>query len=299
MIKVMRMETEQLIIKFEGENDIYLETLALSLNSTINTLKSISDEVLSENDFCKFKVINIQKGSFEIVIQTIQAIAPQLFAVAPQIESVVSIFKTIWDIRKHLKGELPKKIEQVDDKVKVENNEGAVNVFNSKSVNVYINNPAIEKALAELSKTVSEDSTRNGLSLSYVDSGGEKQDVIIPKNELRLLSRPIDVEKLGSNMVENVMITDVIVHKPDLIGDSKWNLFLNASRIAANIEDRTFLEQVRAGEILFSGKTTMQVTLVSRFKVNQQGQPEPGVKPSYKIIKVHKVEQNGNIIEFD
>lgn len=47
MIKVMRMETEQLIIKFEGENDIYLETLVLSLNSTINTLKSISDEVLS------------------------------------------------------------------------------------------------------------------------------------------------------------------------------------------------------------------------------------------------------------
>lgn len=293
------MDTEQLVIKFEGENDIDLETLALSLNSTIDALKSIADEVLTENDFCKFKVVNIQKGSFEIVIKTIQEIAPQLFTVAPQIESVLSIFKTIWDVRKHLKGEVPKKIEHADDKVKIENNEGTVNVFNSEAVNIYINHPSIEKELAEFSKVVSEDLTREGLTLSYTNNSGRKQDINVSKNELRSLSHPVDVEKLNEDLKENIMETDVIVHKPDLIGDSKWNLFLNTTRITANIEDKVFLERVRAGEILFSGNTTMQVTIVSRYRVNQQGLPESRSKATYRITKVHKVEQNGNIIEID
>lgn len=293
------METEQLIIKFEGENDIYLDTLASSLNATIDSLKIIADQALSENDFCKFKVVNIQKGSFEVVIQTIQEIAPQLLVVIPAANSVLNIFNTIWEIRKHLKGEVPKSIEHIENQVKIENNDGTIQIFNHAVFNIYAKNPSIEKELANLSKAVSDDTLRNGLNLTYIDNAGEKADVSIPKDELRLLSNPIDVESFSNDTTENIMVTDVTVHKPDLIGDSKWNLFLNNSRITAEIEDKYFLNRVRAGDILFSGNTKMNVTLVSRFKSTTEGLPEPNTKATYRITKVHRVEQNGHVIEID
>ncbi len=70
------MKSENIIMRFEGENDIDLETLSNSLNSTVDTLKTLADQLVGENDFCKFKVLNIQKGSFVITINQIIEYAP-------------------------------------------------------------------------------------------------------------------------------------------------------------------------------------------------------------------------------
>ena len=72
------MISEKLIMRFGGENDIDLETLSVSLNATVDTLKNLSNNLISENDFCKFKVLNIQKGSFVINIEQIMEIAPTI-----------------------------------------------------------------------------------------------------------------------------------------------------------------------------------------------------------------------------
>lgn len=65
------MKKETLTLRFKGENDIDIETLSKSLDCVVAVLGKIADSSISENDFCKFKVKNIEKGSFMITIEQI------------------------------------------------------------------------------------------------------------------------------------------------------------------------------------------------------------------------------------
>lgn len=64
------MKKETLTLRFKGENDIDIETLSKSLDCVVAVLGKIADSSLNENDFCKFKVKSIEKGSFIIMIET-------------------------------------------------------------------------------------------------------------------------------------------------------------------------------------------------------------------------------------
>lgn len=130
------MKSERLILRFEGENDIDLETLSNSLNSTVGALKRLAEDLTNENDYCKFKVLNIQKGSFVITIDQIVEYAPTILPLMP---TVLETFRELLEIRNFLKGMPPKEITHTDNEVKIENNQGNVFTANSMTFNVYNN----------------------------------------------------------------------------------------------------------------------------------------------------------------
>jgi len=129
------MKSERMVMRFEGENDISLDTLTNALSSTVDTLKILAGDLMSENDFCRFKVVNIQEGSFII---TIDQIIKNSMSLLPLMPTVLETLKELLEIRKFLKRMPPKSITYMDNKVKIENNHG--NIYNANSITLTVYN---------------------------------------------------------------------------------------------------------------------------------------------------------------
>lgn len=281
------MISEKLVMRFGGENDIDLETLSVSLNSTVDTLKNLSNNLISENDFCKFKVLNIQKGSFVIDIEQIMEIAPTIM---PMVPTVIKAFKEVLEIRKFLKGNPPKDIVKSDDVTKIENKYGDIYYANTMTVNIYNND--IEKGMATTAKTVLNDNDRTGLSYEFVDEKGKKDCLDLNRENLSYLSIPQDVDKFNKGIEENEVITWVKVNKPDLNGKSQWGLTLNGKRISCIISDQEFLDKVHDDEIPFLSNTKLYVKMVVRYKIRSFESGESSEIISRNIIKVFEIQND-------
>lgn len=268
------MNVEKLSLRFGGENDIDLETLSISLSATVNVLNKISDNIIGENDFCKFKVENIKKGSFVIIISQLMELAPTIL---PQVPTVLSSLKTILELRKMLNGKPPKEVIKRDGEITLINFNGNTFNIDELTFNVYTTNDTIEKNLAKVSKTVAHDNSRTCLSYEF-ETEDFLDKVEMNKEELHTLSVPQDVSKFNECIEENIVITNLMVRSPDLLGDNKWCFKYNEKYIYADIKDECFMENVRNGSITFVAGTKIKVELLVRFK---------GIKVlSYEILKV-------------
>mgnify|MGYP000622851248 CR=1 FL=1 len=280
------MESENIIMRFEGENDIDLETLSNSLNSTVDTLKTLADQLVGENDFCKFKVLNIQKGSFVITINQIIEYAPLIFQYAP---TVVQAFKEIVEIRSFLKGKPPASVVKTERGVEITNEKGIVYQANQMTFNIYDN--SVEKGLANAAKSVLSDRDRTGLTYEF-QNDKETKIINLNREELSYLSTPQDVEKFDKGIEENEIITWVKVRQPDLIGNSQWGLTLNGRNIRCPINDRMFLDKVHKNEVTFQSNTRLYVKMIIRYRINDFGSSEQSDIISRNIIEVLKIEND-------
>ena len=279
------MKSERMVMRFEGENDIDLETLSYSLNATVDILKQLAGDLMSENDFCKFKVMNIQKGSFVITIDQIIDYAPTILPLVP---TVLEAFKQLVEIRKFLKGKPPKELSYSDNKVNIENTEGDVYVANNITFNIYDNN--IEKGMANTAKAVLKDNERLGMTYEFANDTGN-EEIKIDREELSYLAIPQDVEKFDKEIQENEMITYVMVRKPDLKGNTKWGVTLNGKNITCEVTDENFLEKVHNNEISFTGSTMLHVRLIIRYKSRGTALDDGNAEIiSQKIVEVFKVD---------
>jgi hypothetical protein len=50
----MVMSEEKLTLKFGGDQEIDMETLSVSLDSTLTTLKAIASSQVEDDEFCRF-----------------------------------------------------------------------------------------------------------------------------------------------------------------------------------------------------------------------------------------------------
>ena len=258
------MQKEELVLRFEGENDIDLETLAKSLNSTSIIAKELASELVGENEYCKIIVKNIQPGSFKMVIQTI---VENVAAVMPLLEPLPSIIKgakEIFDLKKNLKDENPKSITVNGDYVNVESNNGTINVINRVVFDAYTSTDKIEKAISSLSTAVFNDRTRSGLEISFNEKDGSKSSIQMNKNDLCKMSHELDVTSFSQDMEERESVVFIKVVKPDLVGKTKWTVYRDTQKITCDILDEGFLKKVRNGDILFKGMMLMKVKLLSK-----------------------------------
>lgn len=278
------MMSEKLTIRFGGENDIDLETLSASLSATVCTLKNLADNLINENDFCKFKVLNIEKGSFVIDIEQIIQLAPTIF---PYVPTVITAFKDILKIRTFLKGLPPKGFEQQDDKVKIINERGNVYYADTMTVNIY--NNIVEKGMAEAVKAVLNDHDRTDLSYEFDDGKGSKETINLDRESLSYLSTPQDVEKFNKEIEENEIITVVKVNKPDLSGKSKWGVTLNGSKISCSISDENFINKVHNNEVHFSHNTKLKIKMIVRYKEADFQNNKSSEIISRNIAKVYEI----------
>ncbi len=287
MLKVVNEQVETMQIKFEGTNDIDIETLAVALKNTVSSLKIIADEILDEKQYCKFKIKDVKKGSFILDIAAFTV--SNYSTIFQNIPTVLSTFKTILDIKKHLGGNEPKSVKQIDEhNVEVINNNGNIINANKAVVNIYATNAQIEKSLSSTFNKVFLDNDRNGMTFSIGDDS-EISTTVFESEDINKAKNSIDVSSLVNDIEENVTEAVLTVVKPDLYGNSKWQVFFNTMRIYVDIKDESFLNRVHNYEISFKASTRLKVKLRTRYKINGLGLPIEGSETDYAVIEVLEI----------
>lgn len=291
MLKLANENVETMTIKFEGTNDIDLETLSDVLKSTVNSLKMVADKTLDENQYCKFKLKDVRKGS--IILDIASVVISNYGSMLPQVPTIISTFNNILNIKKHLRGNDPKSVEKIDDKnISIENIQGTKQIFNIDSVNIYGSSEGLEKELSKVFKKINKDDDRTGISFSSSNNGKINKEIDFSNDDLSSCSKVVDVSKLTMNSEESVSDVILRVIKADFYGNSKWTFFLNNQRIEADIQDEVFLDKVHHNEILFDGNTKLKVNLRTKYKIDENGIPIENEKATYSILMVLEVIQN-------
>lgn len=282
---------ETMTIKLEGSSDIDLETLSDVLKSTVNSLKIVADRTLDENQYCKFKLKDVRKGS--IILDIASIVTSNYGFILPQVPTLISTFNNILNIKKHLRGNEPKSVEKIDDKkISIENIKGNKQIFNIDSVNIYGSTDGLEKELSKIFKAVNKDDDRNGISFLSTSVEKKSEKIDFSNVDLSTCSKVIDVSKLTMNSEESVNDIFLRVVKADFYGNSKWTFFMNNQRIEADIQDEVFLDKVHHNEILFDGNTKLKVSLKTKYKIDEDGIPIENEKASYSVLLVLDVIQN-------
>ncbi len=291
MLKLADENIETMTIKLEGSSDIDLETLSDVLKSTVNSLKIVADRTLDENQYCKFKLKDVRKGS--IILDIASIVTSNYGFILPQVPTLISTFNNILNIKKHLRGNEPKSVEKIDDKkISIENIKGNKQIFNIDSVNIYGSTDGLEKELSKIFKAVNKDDDRNGISFLSTSVEKKSEKIDFSNVDLSTCSKVIDVSKLTMNSEESVNDIFLRVVKADFYGNSKWTFFMNNQRIEADIQDEVFLDKVHHNEILFDGNTKLKVSLKTKYKIDEDGIPIENEKASYSVLLVLDVIQN-------
>lgn len=267
------VEKESLKMRFNGSDEIGLETLTDSLNATLDCLKIIADDVVAKDDYCKFVVKNVEKGSFIIDISVIKEVAERL---VPFAASIVTILTGIFAIRKHLKGKAPAKIDnKADGNTTIVNADGENQTLNTTVVNVYLNNNDVERKLSQLSSALAKDDARTTLTVEENDdNGGVISSVDYTKNDLQNTSKAVDLTPFQSDSEESINEVWLKIKKLYFQGEAKWDFIMDigSTTISATVEDAKFLEGIQKGTIYVAAETKLLVKLRSVRKKDKTGQ---------------------------
>ena len=279
-LRLVIMQNETMHLRFGGDNDIDLETLTTSLDKTLITLSALSENVLNENEQCRFVVKNIQRGSFDIVIQEVLEVG---VALLPQTYSVLQSFKTVLEVRKLLKGTKPEKVVTSGNNTTVYNKEGGTITVNNVVYKAFINDPRIERSCADVVKAVNDDLTRSNLIYDFPDTGEKVQ---IDRSEFKELERTSNVEEFDNIRKEELIEATVRVTKPDLENKTKWGVVHVGRLINADIKDEDFLGKVHSNEVTFGNGFWMKVKMKISYYSDENGIAANEPKYRYEIVKV-------------
>ena len=275
------------ILKYGGKDEIDAETLSLSLNGVVKTIKSITSNEYPDTH-TKLKIINLGRGSFEITLSTIIYYAPALLRIANMSLNVVNTYLAYIKIKRHLHGQQPKSIKYENNNAKIINQDNGTIIEDVHTTKNYFINCTFDNSIAGTFSPLAKDEDRTGLQIQY----GNKVKIDILKDEFNNMATPI-VEKENNyrkkgNIIENI---ELALKKPDLLGDSKWSFILDKI-IEVEMEDKEFLDKVHSGIIrnLYAG-----VKIPVKLRIEQEFNEEGLLIKDAEKYFVEKV--NGDIIE--
>ncbi len=290
------IEKESLKINFGGEDCIRIDTLRDSLDATLKTLEIIANKTLKKEDYCKFVVENVQIGCFEIIISVIKDILPELvLAGVTAMPEIVKTYIEIIKLRKSLKGHPPIKIEDNNGRKEITNRDGNVIIIENSTFNIYVNNDEIEKGLAKMNRTISQDGGRTTLEIkSYDQNGNSNEDVDYSEEEIKQSSIAIDVDKLIDDIEIQEFKSSAFIKRPCFSGEAKWELNIPVldRTVSVSVEDDEFLEKVQKGEISFSAATRIEARFESKTRIDKNGESVGATRYALKqVISIKQREQ--------
>gem|GEM_PF-4667137 len=264
-----------------GEDEVEIETLTVVLSNTIKILKKAS-QYTNEHTYQKFVVTDIKKGSFIIEVMATVASSPNILG---NTATAIQMFKNFLDIKKHLNGSEPKSVVEVHNHYQIENLNGNIYDCDSITFNAYTENADIDDSISIMAKKLSEDNQREGISVYINNSIGNR--VVFSKDEIKLMTKRVDLSKLSPNIVNQRLLQKIIIGKIDFDGDSKWTIYINGSKESAKILDEDFKRNISSFK--FTKGTIMDVELEVSYHVDNNSIPLKNKKPQYTIIKVFNV----------
>ncbi|WP_159641918.1 hypothetical protein [Erysipelothrix anatis] len=278
----MNVIEESLYIKLEGSDDIDINTLKDVLVATVETFKELSDDGLENGNARKFVVKDVVKGSF--ILEIVEYIVANPMTSIGYAATTLGAFKTILEIKKHLKGESPKSIERNGPNVIIENSENISISFNQFPFDQYSNNEDIDNGINKILKASSEGDSRNGITIE--SSSGDK--VSFDKNESRMMSKKVDLMPFTPDIVdEKYDKVKIRLSSSDFDGNKLWGFYMMGRKYNGKMEDEEFIKALSEGRKSINGQTVLEVDLVCRYRTDSNGELLRNEKPKFYIKKVY------------
>lgn len=273
-------------IIFGGENEIDATLLIDTMKEVVESLQYITTKI-EPGASIKVNISSFQAGSFEIKLKTIVELAKSIpwkenLGVAA---TMVTILKGSLEIKKHLKGKRPKKVEYKENSAIIINKDSQKLETNKAIAETYLNDSKVDKNITNIFNIVNTDGNRN----SVIIKQGEDNIVEIKSNEFVEMSKPIITdEDLIVETLAHTLELNLLLKKPDLIGRSKWDFILDKT-IPVSIADEEWLREVNSGRIKLSGGVKIPVKLHIENGLDKDGDI---IDTKYTILKV-----TGDVIE--
>lgn len=287
MLEMHEKSEAKFSMHFGGEKEIDLRTLITSLDGTVELINNVAN-AQDKDAFVKINVTGTREGSFVIDLAAIASTAHTLLTkenvnfAKTCIDSVCGLFT----IKKHLRGENPKKIESSGDNVAIENVHAEKIEVNVNTYNLYTEDN--DKVISKIFTNCNRDYVK-------VEDGGGRE-VFIDKIDFDNMRKKISLDDtIEEQIIVNAVKTNLTIKRPDLTGNSQWDLVYsrngNQKIIKATIEDKKFLYDVHNAKISVNAKTSISVELETTVRINEIGETD---KQLYAIKKVFHVYQDDN-----
>ncbi|MHB7978919.1 hypothetical protein CF067_00955 [Clostridium sporogenes] len=275
MIKIHNESETNFSLCLGGKKDIEINTLIKTLEHTVELMNWIINKQ-NKHSYAKIAVKGTKEGSFVVDLSALVAITPTLFTLQN-----INLAKTCVDtmcgminLKKHLKGEKPKKVEKISEGVKIENKDCKEMVFNNYTFNLY--NEDSDKIISKVFNNCKRD--------SFSIKEEEKNKVFVQKKEFENMVKEIDFST-EEQIITNVNTVELQIRKPDLTGNTQWEFIYN-NNIKATIQDQKFLDKVHKGEISINAKTRIRAELQIETVLNEKNDI---LKTNYTVVKVIEI----------
>jgi hypothetical protein len=267
----------------DGESEIDAELLA----DTIHNMAELTKEVSSQENpeaYLKMNVTAFKNGSFEIAFSAICQVANKIgqnpVTAATFAAAVVGTVKSIFEIKKLVKGEKPKSITEAGkDEIKVENNEGQ-SIIAPRASGSVLTNIKIDQLVVNVAQDVKQHNLNGGFTFST--SNG---NLDCSADDVRNISKalPIDEESICKRFRFEA---DLPIKKADFLGISAWEFKYKDHTMKATINDDEWVAEIHNGKQSIKADDYITATVEEYVDIDSVGKPIVGTE-KYSIIKVH------------
>jgi len=251
--KIYHESSSNFTFEFGGDDEIYAETLTSTINNIVSSLQLITTEEDPES-YVKLKITSFSKGSFKIDLMAIINYIPTILTHdnIGSAKTIIDLLVSIIQIKKHLKGKKAKNVAYNSDEVIITNTDDEVLVKSKKTGVTYFNNEIIDAHIVNIFNIVKEDDGRSNIRI--------KQDNIekvkIEKAEFGMMAvRTVEKEEQKcAKTITQTINAELLLRKPDLLGNSQWGFVFN-KYISATVKDDQWMKKVHTGQVrnLYAG----------------------------------------------
>lgn len=270
-------QTADINLHFKGENEISAELLCDVLRSFVFMTNKLKD---SNIESLEYKIKAYSPGSFITEMTLLADVAVTLISNPNVINYITETIKCVSEFLKlkvFLEGKNPRRVTDEGDRILVENNYGTIQNF-------FINQITLQDSKLDMcAKKIGESLENNSIPEFSIEENNGESILNLKNKDYEYLTKPINTES-GENIIRDVIIAELQIKRPDLMGSSKWDFMFIGRVISAKIEDEQWLKEVRQGMEL-SGKGKLRVQLRIEAKTDKKGDRIEGTE-KYYIAKV-------------
>ena len=269
-------------VNFGGpSHSIDAELFTNTINNTIELVKA-SAKAIDPNCFLRLEIKANQQGSFKTVIDAVAKHAIDLFNKGKKdlASEVILGFFGFLEIKFHLDGKKAKQINKEQENTKIINQNNTSITINNHIANAFFETPHIDNNISEIFSDLSKFNKENFL----IEHPQKK--VFFGREHYETMSQQIVDDPSITRRTEKQKPVEVnlLLKKPDLLGDSAWQFVYNKN-IYAKIEDTVFLQHVRQGKIKLYSGIKIPCLLEIEYELDEQFNPIPN-SDRYTIKKV-------------
>ena len=280
------METKSsLTFSFCGDYEVNAMSLVKVIGALMDMSRAVAEREFPDTTFT-LKVKAITTGSLKFDFVAVAQAAQTLFApdTLSYASNLIDILCASFSIKKALKGKKPRRVDQKDDKIIIENSEG-LRIEAPVGAGIYFIDNRIDRAASNAIEAAQESGGATGLTVQA------EQVVEIGRDEFEVCSKPIDLDFVDTCITALRQKETLFVRQPDFTGDAKWK-FTGDQNISAYVLDENFMDQVRSGAVAMTSKTYIVADIQVRTPRKPDGLPDT-TKTTYEILKVHEVHTVG------